>query len=128
MERSQSFTNRILLVLAILLAIMLSYLVLTEAGRASLFRLFNLSPKVFYTCPLLAEANGSDAGTCSNCVHYPVSKSYRLSETYKPFVIATELPGGGSLIPEARNALRNLFSLAEGAGHSPVVTSAYRSY
>ncbi|MFW5702819.1 MAG: M15 family metallopeptidase [Candidatus Dojkabacteria bacterium] len=66
--------------------------------------------------------------SCSDCFLYPVGKSWALSPSYVPSVVPSQLPGGGSLTPETRTALSDLFKAANAAGHYPKINSAYRSY
>jgi LAS superfamily LD-carboxypeptidase LdcB len=128
MRDQNSRSNQLILFLSVLLASLIGYLLLTDSGRALIARLINRAPRPLYVCPLVASRTADEVANCSNCIYYPIGKFNRVPATYKPYVIPTELSGGGKLIPEARNALLNLFSLAQGMGHSPTVTSAYRSY
>jgi zinc D-Ala-D-Ala carboxypeptidase len=47
---------------------------------------------------------------------------------YVPPLVRSALPGGGLIRPEADAALTALFAAAQQQGHSPVITSAYRSF
>lgn len=66
---------------------------------------------------------------CDDCWLAPVDKKHTLSEEYVPDVEATGLTGGGSMTPEAAEALRALFKAAKDDGiENMSVRSAYRSY
>lgn len=90
----------------------------------------SMIPTVRYVCPLLTaqQSPSPEFAKCNDCTYYPVDKVQALSATYAPTVIGTGLPGGGSLVPAAANALHALFADAKRFGFSPVVTSAYRAY
>lgn len=79
--------------------------------------------------------NGGDAYTdpkmvsqCGNCWLYPVNKENALAADYEPSLVATGLPGGGKLVPEAKAQLVKLFTAANAKGLTPKVNSSYRSY
>lgn len=113
----------------ILKRVLLSCLFLMLTGLIYLLFLGLRHPnRLFYLCPIIKEPATSETATCSDCTLYPVDKAHRLAATYTPFVVATGLPGGGSVTPITKAALEGLFSEAARHGLSPVVTSAYRSY
>jgi len=65
---------------------------------------------------------------CDNCWLAPVDKEHFLSAIYAPSVEALGISGGGSMVPEAAQALRGLFEAADTDGIDMYVRSAYRSY
>jgi hypothetical protein len=94
----------------------------------------NLATTLRELCARALPGVGTYAGrpvyqlTCTDCGLAPVGRYYTLSSTYIPAVVPTGLVGGGSLVPEAANALYRMFLEAQSLGYAPIVTSAYRSY
>jgi len=66
--------------------------------------------------------------SCTDCSLAPVDKIYRLAASYIPMVEPTGLTGGGNLVSEAAQALRDIFAAAAAQGIPMTVVSAYRSY
>ncbi len=72
----------------------------------------------------------SDRGNL-DCIDYfyaPVDKHNSLPSTYAPNVVATGLSGGGSLVPEAVEAMKLMFNDAASQGIQISLISTYRSY
>lgn len=94
----------------------------------------NLATTLRELCARALPGVGTYAGrpvyqlTCTDCTLAPVGRYYTLPSTYVPAVVPTGLSGGGSLVPEAANALYRMFLEAQSLGYEPLVTSAYRSY
>jgi hypothetical protein len=129
--------DRINLVLAFILILMIGYLLFTENGHRAIDFILNRGsnnainnpPVVRYTCSAVtAQTAYLQEATCTDCTNFPVDKLHRLPATYAPYVVDTHLAGGGELVPPAVPPLRNLFGALRDAGYSPSVTSAYRSY
>jgi len=80
-----------------------------------------------HSTPSVASINTINL-TCTDCWLAPISKIYALPSTYVPPVLATNLPGGGLLISQAKDQLKLLFDDAASKGVNMVIASAYRSY
>lgn len=65
---------------------------------------------------------------CTNCIHYPVSKSNQLKSDYIPEVRAISFAGGGSFYSQALSELEGLLAEARNQGLKPRIVSSYRSY
>ncbi len=63
-----------------------------------------------------------------DCTLAPVDKTDHLDETFDPTIELTGLQGGGALIADASNDLRELFEAASQNGVELEVASAYRSF
>lgn len=92
----------------------------------------DLDAYFFYGMSSLVKDLCNDQGkvplSCIDCRYAPVDKVYQLSEKYISSVVETRLPGNGSLLPEVKLALTELFVAAKQAGAPAKVFSAYRSH
>ena len=81
-----------------------------------------------YLCPEFTDVGPVQVAACTDCWYYAVDKLHSLTALYTPPLVRSKLPGGGLIRPEAEAALTTLFAAAQLQGHSPVITSAYRSF
>jgi len=77
---------------------------------------------------IVATSQQTPLISCGNCMFVPLDKTVHLDSNYTPSVVSTGLPGGGSVTPETKAALTELFNAATALGLKPYVTSSYRSY
>lgn len=66
--------------------------------------------------------------TCGDCTLAPVNKANSLPSYYAPAVVATGLPGGGSVNQVTKDALVQMFQNASSQGINMYILSSYRSY
>lgn len=71
--------------------------------------------------PTAGQINSNEA----SLITVVVNKKHQLPSDYIPKLQTVR---GGSMLPEAAEALEKLFSAAEAAGHKPKVISSYRSF
>jgi hypothetical protein len=120
--------RRILVVVGLSLLLILAFLVFTDSGRQFINTILNRGKPVSYLCPVSDLSSSGEVADCTDCTYYPVDRTHGLPWDYQPNVVDTGLPGGGKIAVIAREPLQRLFADAEAHGHSPIVTSAYRSY
>lgn len=80
---------------------------------------------------LCVKAGSHAILSCTDCKFAPVGSKRKLPSTYVPPVVETGLTGGGTLIPEARDAMKQLFAAAVNAQGTKLkiqVKWGYRSY
>lgn len=65
---------------------------------------------------------------CSDCTFAAVDKQYPLARSYVPIVEGIGRAGGGSLTPDAAQAIRTLFAAAQNEGIALEIISSYRSF
>ena len=116
---------RTLAALLVLLLVLMVGVVLWQRFRSPVVP---VPAPVRFVCPLRSDPQPSETASCRDCMFYPVDKTHRLHADYAPDLVETGLPGGGLIVPAARDALAELFKEAESQGIFPVITSAYRSY
>ena len=122
------FLRQVLVVGVLLVIVVAIFLVATVPGKQLVTAILNRNKPVSYICPIFDPSTSGETANCTDCTYYPVDRTHGLPSNYQPNLVDTGLPGGGKIAAIARGSLQRLFADAEAQGHSPIVTSAYRSY